>query len=88
MTTEKKFEQKPNSGALFKNTQKCSETDAEYTGSLNIEGRDFWLNAWVNEAKSGQRYFRVTVKPKDATSTSSTKRKASLADEMSDALPF
>lgn len=59
-----------NSGALFKNKDKTEQTPtfADYNGSVNVEGREFWLNAWLKTAKSGQKYMSLSLKPKEAVS--------------------
>jgi hypothetical protein len=58
---------KPNKGALFKNERASKESDPGYKGSINVDGREYWLNAWVNTAKSsGQKYFALSVSPKDS----------------------
>lgn len=59
-----------NSGLLAKNTRKEKDTHPAYTGSINIEGRDYWISAWVKEGREGtklegQKYFSLSVKPKD-----------------------
>jgi hypothetical protein len=70
-----KFEQKPNTGSLFKNAEKRGETDADYKGSVNVEGREFWLNAWVNTSqKTGQKYLRLSLKLKAATAAASAEK--------------
>ena len=40
-----------NCGALFKNERREKKTDADYRGTINIDGRDFWLNAWIKEVQ-------------------------------------
>lgn len=54
-----------NSGALFKNDRKNSDRHPDYTGSLTIEGREYWIPGWLKEGKSG-RFMSLAVKPKDA----------------------
>jgi len=49
-----------NSGVLFKNTRKETEKHPDYTGSINIEGTDRWLSAWVKEGKSG-KFFSLSI---------------------------
>lgn len=58
-----------NRGLLAKNDRKQSEQHPEYTGSININGVEYWLSAWVKVGKSGrlegQKYFSLSVKAKD-----------------------
>ena len=54
-----------NSGALFKNERRISERSPEYTGSANIDGKDFWISAWVNTAeKTGKKFFSLKFSEK------------------------
>jgi hypothetical protein len=50
--------------ALFKNNNKRNDRDAEYTGTVNIDGIEYWLNGWVKEGQKG-RFFSGTVKAKE-----------------------
>lgn len=54
-----------NSGVLFRNEKKQTEKHPDFTGSINSEGREFFLSAWVNEAKDGRKYFKLSLSPKD-----------------------
>ena len=59
-----------NSGALFRNDKRETEKHPEYTGKITIEGRDYYLSAWVNEMQNGQKYFAIKATPKvEATPT-------------------
>jgi len=53
-----------NQGALFRNDRRESERHPEYTGSINVEGKEFYLSAWVKESKAGRKYFSLSVQPK------------------------
>ncbi len=86
------YEQKPNTGSLFKNEKKREgKQDAEYTGSALIEGEEFWVNAWVNEVKSGEnagkKYFAMQFKPKQQSGGSSSRQQPALIEEDPD-IPF
>ncbi len=55
-----------NKGALFKNNRREKDTHPEYNGTINVEGHDYWISAWVKEGKSG-KFFSLSVKRKDGT---------------------
>ena len=54
-----------NSGVLFREQEKKSEKHPDFKGNINVEGKDYWLTGWVNEAKDGRKYFKLSVQPKD-----------------------
>ena len=55
-----------NRGVLFKNDKKEEgSTQADYTGSLNVGGTEYFLDAWIKTAKeSGKKFMSVSVKQK------------------------
>jgi len=56
-----------NKGALFKNLKKREgKQDADYTGSIVVDGVEFWINAWLNESQQGQKYMGLSVTEKQA----------------------
>ena len=73
-------------GSLFKNDRKEKETHPDYTGTCQIQGVEYYMNAWVKEAKSGKKYFSFSFKAKDApVQTANT---VTITDEIDDDLPF
>jgi hypothetical protein len=59
-----------NRGTLFRNDKKQDDRDRDYSGSLNVEGREFWLSGWVNVSKkTGKKFLGLTVKAKDGATT-------------------
>jgi hypothetical protein len=63
---EKKFDD-TNRGALFKNDRKTEEKDADYSGTINFNGVECWLNAWIKTSKAGKKFMSLSVKPKEGT---------------------
>lgn len=53
-------------GALFKNDRKVEgDKKPEYTGSLNVDGVEFFLDAWLKTSNAGKKFMSVSVKRKD-----------------------
>ena len=85
---------KNNSGALFRNDKRETEKHPEYTGNITIEGKEFYLSAWVNEsARTGQKYFAIKATPEAATAPATTTAPAQprpgvVVADLIDDLPF
>ena len=54
-----------NSGTLFKNDKQGKAARPDYNGSINVDGRDYWISAWIKEGQKG-KFMSLSVKPKDA----------------------
>jgi hypothetical protein len=85
-----------NRGALFKNDRKTKDTQPGYTGTLNVDGVEYFLDAWVKEGQKG-KFFSVSVKRKEqqpaaapapSRAPAPAPRPSSGFDDMSDDIPF
>ena len=54
------METKNNTGAIFKNDKKTSESQPDYKGKVNVNGADMEVALWVKESKAGMKYFSAT----------------------------
>lgn len=48
------FEQRNNSGALFKNNRKEKETHPDYQGECMVGGVKYRMSAWLKDGKKGK----------------------------------
>jgi hypothetical protein len=76
-----------NRGALFRNDDKDPNDDKErdYSGTLDVEGSEYWLSGWVHTSRSGKKYLSLSVKPKQDKPPPSKKSRAGDLDDM---IPF
>lgn len=51
-----------NRGALFKAREKKGENSPDYTGKLNVGGKDYDLSAWIKTSKAGEKYMSLSVR--------------------------
>lgn len=59
-------EKRDMSGIIFKNPDKTAgDKRPEYKGEAVIDGKEFWISAWVKEGKKG-KFFSIAYKPKQA----------------------
>ena len=83
-TPTKEFDNK-NRGSLFKNDKKTTEQMPDYKGQINVNGEEFWINAWLKTSKQGTKFMSLSVSPKDRQSSEPTRK--TVAD-MPDDIPF
>ncbi len=81
-----------NRGILSRNDRREKDTHPEYRGSINVDGIDYWLSAWVKERKDGTgKFFSLSVQPKEAPAQAPqrvAKQAALGVAEMDDDIPF
>jgi hypothetical protein len=87
------YEQRENSGSLFKNERKDKDSHPDYTGSINVSGVDYWLNGWIKDGQKGM-FFSLSVKPKQPRQSAQDPlqrtpvKQTAPANELSDEIPF
>lgn len=80
-----------NRGSIWKNDKKDSDKHPDFTGSLNVDGKDYWISAWKRKPGASDRApaLSFSVKPKDGKPQSSTRASASRPKrDDEDGVPF
>jgi uncharacterized protein (DUF736 family) len=54
------MENKPNSGAIFKNDKKTSANQPDYRGKVNVNGKEMEIALWVKTSSAGNSYFSAS----------------------------
>jgi hypothetical protein len=82
-----------NRGTLGKNLRREKDTHPEYTGQIDIDGKGYWLSAWIKEGQ-GTKFFSLSVKPKEPKAAPAPAPAAAKAapssgfDDMDSDIPF
>ena len=53
-----------NRGVLLKNDTENPKAP-QYKGSINVNGQEMWLSAWVKQSQSGKNFMSLSVQPKE-----------------------
>lgn len=77
-----------NRGSLFKNDRKDDAKYPDYKGSINVDGTDYWLSAWIKVSKDGNKFMSLSVKNKNADASLQPKKKIKQEEFDDSDMPF
>jgi hypothetical protein len=83
-----KFQQKDNSGTLFKNEDREKETHPHAKGSALIGGVEYWVSAWTKDGKNGKFQSLAFTPKQEKTAGGGIKRNAGKQEDDSGDVPF
>ena len=82
-----KFEQRENTGSLFKNDRREKDTHPNATGTALIGGVEYWVSAWTKEGKNG-KFQSLAFRKKEEKTAQGVKRNVGKLEEDEDQVPF
>lgn len=78
-----------NKGTIAKNARKETDTHPDIAGSINVEGKDFWINGWLRKnSRDGSSFYSLTVKPKQERAAEIRHEASSRDDDDLSEIPF
>ncbi len=59
-----------NSGILTKNDKGDNPKRPDYRGSINVDGKEYWISGWIKDGRegtrlAGQKYMSLSFEPKE-----------------------
>ncbi len=56
-----------NRGSIWKNEKKEKDTHPDFTGSLNVNGKEYWVSAWKRKPDAAEKSpaLSFSIKPKE-----------------------
>jgi hypothetical protein len=84
-----------NTGILARNERKEKDTHPDFSGTINVEGVEYWLSGWTKEGKEGskmqgKKFFSLSVRAKDEQrpAPKPVASRVPGSDDESDDIPF
>lgn len=63
------YQQKDNSGSIFRNEKKLSDTHPDGKGSALIDGVEYWISSWTKNDRNGNPYRSLSFQRKEQPAT-------------------
>lgn len=63
-----------NRGFLIENDRARNSKAPQWTGSINVDGKEYWLSCWDGETQNGKPKRSLTVRPKEASNKPASTR--------------
>jgi len=80
-----------NGGVLFRNDKKETEKHPDMTGSLDVDGVEYYLSGWTKTSKQGKKFLSVSVSPKQKVAqqhVQKAKQQFNQEVDYDDSIPF
>jgi uncharacterized protein (DUF736 family) len=82
------YEQKDNSGSLFREAEKKSERSPDYTGKAMIDGKMKRIAGWIKQTSAGGNFLSLSITDPQPPKAEAPARSADKAAPDYDGIPF
>lgn len=82
------FVQNDLSGALFRNDRKQRDNQPDHTGTCTIDGKEYYMSAWIKTSGSGNKFFSIAFTEKDQAKAKAAAAPAGTYEDFDDDIPF
>lgn len=77
-----------NKGTIAKNARKETDSHPDIAGSINVDGKDFWISGWLKKnSRDGSTFYSLSVKPKQERAAEMVRQSRQSEDD-NDPIPF
>ena len=82
-----------NRGSIWKNDRKEQDSHPDFTGTLNVDGKEFWVSAWKRKEGAAAKApaLSFSIKPKETRAAAKQAEqpvRRSIKEDMDDEIPF
>lgn len=63
------YQQRDNTGSLWVNDRKTEDKHPDRTGTIIVDGVEYFLDGWLKETKDGKKFLSLSVKRKNKQSS-------------------
>jgi hypothetical protein len=78
-----------NRGSIWTSDKKTTDKHPDFTGNLNVEGKEYWINAWRGDGSNPKApKLNFSVKAKDAAPAKSSTPAPAFDDDLALDVPF
>jgi hypothetical protein len=78
------YEERDNSGSAFAVQDKRSDTHADLSGKVMVDGKKYWINIWKKQSRNGETYLSISFRERMEASRTEPRREQSPAPRRSD----
>lgn len=78
-----------NRATMFINDKKTEEKHPDWSGTLNVEGKEYWISGWKKVSKGGKPFLSLSIREKqEQTRQSSQPTRKAAKEDFADDIPW